>query len=92
MSTALTEGVEMRDGSLRFDPGRPPPETVPPGYERDAADAWRLNLQVNMGPCVERTKRACVHGRERWYCERRITYVNPAACCRCQGLLQPLTA
>jgi len=85
--TNWTEGVELRDGSLRFDPGRPAPERVPPGYARDAADAWRLNLAVEAGPCAERETRPCVHGKARWYCRRRDVYCNPAACCRCQGLI-----
>lgn len=89
MSTA-TQGVEVRDGSLRFDPGYPPPSEVPPGYERDAADPWRLNLQVNPQACGARSERACVRGFRRWYCTRRDTYCNPAACCRCQGLLAAL--
>jgi hypothetical protein len=85
--TNWTEGVEMRDGSLRFDPGHEPPASVPAGYARDVADPWRLRLVVEPAPCVVRITRHCIHGSARLYCERRAVYVNAAACCRCQGLI-----
>lgn len=90
MSTAWTEGVELPDGALHFDPGNPPPETVPPGYRLDPTDPWTFRLAVEPGPCADRESRACVHGRKRSYCRRREVYATPAACCRCQGRLETL--
>jgi len=83
----MNQGVEMPDGSLRFDPGLPVPD-VPPGYERDRCDAWRLVPTTVPDDCPERAVKTCIHGRrQRWYCNRKNVYTNTAACCRCQGLI-----
>lgn len=84
--------IELRDGSLRYDPGLPAPAAIPAGYRRDDADPWRFVLTVKPAPCESRSSRPCVFGRRRrWFCARRDVYVNPAACCRCQGVLDSLS-
>lgn len=85
MSEAV-QAVELRDGSLRFDAGGPPP-VVLKGYARDPMDPWRLNLEVKPGPCEQRRADACRTGLPRWFCVRRAVPVNPGVCCRCQGKL-----
>lgn len=87
--TQSAQAVELRDGSLRFDPGGPRPD-VPKGYAQDPGDPWRLTLKVVPGPCPERRVTPCAQGPARWRCRREDRYTNPGICCRCQGLLEPL--
>lgn len=84
--TSASQAVELRDGSLRFDPGGPVPE-VPPGYSRDTVQPWRMNLTAVPNACADRRTTPCRHGLARWWCRRDSLPVNPGACCRCQGIL-----